>query len=475
MPNPDAITRGYQNAKSVLRRNTVNALGQMWYAMPEYRDANVDRFVEVATPVMRGAQRRQSQLTAAYHRGISAMRGDDIPMALLPPDVVDNPRDGVALEAVMRRPANDVYKALAREKSMTDAVEAGRRRLANIAETNLQLVSTKQSDFRLSKGGYRYYRRVLTGAENCALCIIASTQRYTVGDLMPIHPACDCTVDSVDANFDPGQVLDPETLERTHGMVAEFAGVSDRSATGYSELIVNTSNSELGPILDWRKRYDRESLSVAERILGVAQDTEPGLTSLFSELSQQNQAEMVDLEFRLKTRERLYEKVRDKVADEKINPGDVVISDANRYTMVVSGDRYGATVRNVVNELGDQGYQLRVKNYWQPNAEYKGVNIAGLTPEKTRFELQFHTPQSHEVKQQGHALYEIQRSASSSPAQKESAGREMVRLWDQVTAPRDLDLVPDPREGVYSSALKAQRAEIMFGTGSPQHLEALRE
>ena len=73
---------------------------------------------------------------------------------------------------------------------------------------------------------------------------------------MPIHPGCDCSVDRVDANFDPGQVIDPSTLEGTHGQVAEFAGIADRGgrAPDYRELIVTSENGELGPVLRWRNQ-----------------------------------------------------------------------------------------------------------------------------------------------------------------------------------------------------------------------------
>jgi hypothetical protein len=174
-------------------------------------------------------------------------------MALIGADEIRSPR-GVDPEVLYQRPATTLYTALSEGKTMTAAVIAGFDRLRSIVKTDQQLVVTRQSQESLRRGGYTYYRRVLTGLENCALCSIASTQRYRVGDLMPIHPACDCTVDQVDAGFDPGQVIDPELLERTHGHVAELEGIADRGGRNpdYRELVVTSENGELGPVIRWR-------------------------------------------------------------------------------------------------------------------------------------------------------------------------------------------------------------------------------
>ena len=64
------------------------------------------------------------------------------------------------------------------------------------------------------------FRRVvhpeLSKSGSCGLCIVASTMKYTRGDLLPIHAGCNCeTVEiyNIDGRIiDPGQQINEEDL-----------------------------------------------------------------------------------------------------------------------------------------------------------------------------------------------------------------------------------------------------------------------
>src|SRR3546814_20241866 len=90
--------------------------------------------------------------------------------------------------------------------SLAEAVRAGGNRLRSIAATNLQLAKTHTA---ARMGRAPFYRRVLTGAENCALCVLASTQRDRLWDLLPLHPGVACNVEETIA-ANPPQVHNPE-------------------------------------------------------------------------------------------------------------------------------------------------------------------------------------------------------------------------------------------------------------------------
>lgn len=96
--------------------------------------------------------------------------------------------------------------------------------------------------------------RELYGEYDCALCMVASTQRYHKRDLAPIHPGCDCIVKTVTADYDPGQVIDEERLERIHDLVEEAVGRADRSgrAVDYRKIIIANDHGEIGPVLGFR-------------------------------------------------------------------------------------------------------------------------------------------------------------------------------------------------------------------------------
>lgn len=253
MPSPDQITRAYQATVERLRRDTVSAVESLWYNLPNYRDADVARFKSVAIPLVQGAQSQVAALTAGYQSQVLREVDVNVPMVMLPTDRVSAPR-GVDPEVVYQRPAVALYTSLSRGSRMTAAVVAGFDRLRSIVQTDLQLVKVAQSDLSLSRGGVTLYKRRLTGLENCDLCSIASTNTYSVGNLMPIHNGCDCTVEAIQVGGRPSQQVELSLSDRTHGHVAELETVADEggSASEYRELTEVSMHGEIGPYLRWR-------------------------------------------------------------------------------------------------------------------------------------------------------------------------------------------------------------------------------
>lgn len=236
--------REYQTRRGLIRDAVSSQLGRYWASMGSYRDADVDRFVRVAVPKVKAGQLAIASVTAQYLGG-SVDRAAVVAARKADP------------QAVYRRPAVTVYAALAQGAEFVQAVAEGAARLNSLLSTDMQLAHTTQARASMTQGGYEYYRRVLSGLENCARCAIASTQRYHVRDLMPIHPGCDCGVETVTADFDPGQVIDPEYLERVHSEVERFTGFQDRGARDpdYRDLIVTHEHGEYGPTLAWRRDH----------------------------------------------------------------------------------------------------------------------------------------------------------------------------------------------------------------------------
>lgn len=253
MLSRDRLTEAYQGEVERVRTRTVRAAELLWANLPDYRDESIAAFRRRVIPVVQASSARVAQLTAAYQRRSLAELDETVPMALIAPDQIAEPR-GVPADVVYQRPAVTVYTELSRGATLEAAVAAGATRLKSLVETDLQLVKVAQSQRSIEGSRFNFYRRVLTGNENCALCTIASTQRYFKRDLMPIHPGCDCSVEVLPNGEDPGQVIDPALLEGTHGKVAELTGVADRGgrAPDYRELIVTSEHGEFGPTLRWR-------------------------------------------------------------------------------------------------------------------------------------------------------------------------------------------------------------------------------
>lgn len=244
----------YAAAVAYLRRQLLAYSGAAW-ASADLSDGGLERLVALMVPAVQSAQLSAATLTSVYFA--DKLRQDPLPVS----DAVTKGR-GVPPETVYARPIVTARTELSRGASVDKALAAGKRRLENIAGTDLQMAKVRQSRQSLS-GGPQFYRRVPTGAENCALCLIAATQRYRVKNLMPIHPGCDCDVDIIPAGMDLNHVIDPEALAATHERVEEFGEIADSGgrASDYRKLIVDYEHGEVGPVLGW---HDQKYTTAAD-------------------------------------------------------------------------------------------------------------------------------------------------------------------------------------------------------------------
>ena len=259
----NALVDAYQAQQAELTKRVVNFASAAWLASPSKRDADVDRFIARVAPAVRAGQVQSARLANVFVGRAAVL--DDVEFEAVPVDesavVVYR---GTPAEVVYRRPAVTTYTALSQGAAFDAAVAEGARRLIGLVSTDLQQARNRQMTAALGGSGYRYFIRYLTGAEDCALCTIASTQRYTRGDLMPIHPGCDCGVKPLQSRRDPGQVINQDLLDATHAEIEHHLGSSDRGArvlpggagqdglSDYTDLLITREHGELGPTLVWR-------------------------------------------------------------------------------------------------------------------------------------------------------------------------------------------------------------------------------
>ena len=257
MPDLDSLNRlteAYDGQVHAIRQQ-ITAFGQAyWDSLPHYGASAIEDMIEAITPRVTAGQLRIADLTRAYLARCADELGWKV---VLPPIDQDEIRDarGVDPRVVYRRPAVDVYTALAAGKPLPQAAAEGRLRLTQLIGGDMQLAKVHAS--RQSMRGYpaegQFYRRVLTGRENCALCVVASTQRYYRDDLMPSHPGCDCGVQPLPPGLAVNQVIDEDLLEQVHQITADRLGVSDRGGRNpdYRKLLTVSEHGEYGPTLSW--------------------------------------------------------------------------------------------------------------------------------------------------------------------------------------------------------------------------------
>lgn len=237
-----------------LRASIVQQLYALWFGLPDYRDAQMDQFLELAIPLVNAGQETSAVATTTYLQMQMELAGGNSDFEVPPFSEITGGaiRNGVPPEVVYSRPFKDVWTALKNGSTLDQAIEQGATRLRQLIETDIQLVHTNTSKRLLSnRNDVLGFRRVPTGAYTCALCLIASTQRYRKFDLMPIHPGCDCRVAPVIGENDTGQVLDQVLLEDIHRAIEDQFGFSPRDAReiDFRKIVVTREHGEYGPLL----------------------------------------------------------------------------------------------------------------------------------------------------------------------------------------------------------------------------------
>jgi hypothetical protein len=234
-------------------RSRLEDFAKRQFTAGQWRDADADRFVAVVAPMVLAGERTVASLTDAWlSQRLTRQLGRTVDAGVPADEVTGRATRDVDPDQMWRRPYVKVRSDLSEGKTLPDAVAAGSLLATQLVATSMQLAKTHtaQRVFTQTKG-VTWYRRVVTGSHSCALCYVASTQRYHKRDLLPIHPGCDCLVMPMTTPFDPGRVIDPDTLAGTHEAMAERFGVSDPSARAidYRKAILVREHGEIGPTL----------------------------------------------------------------------------------------------------------------------------------------------------------------------------------------------------------------------------------
>lgn len=229
--------------------------------MDLHNKSDIEPWLGKSVPILENAFSVAVEVTGVFadiQLGLLLDNPDYEGLPVLPDDVRGKLRGGVPLEEVYARPFVDFWGSLKNGGSIDDALHSGANRLRELLDTDLERVSDITSVEKFANE-HRVVgsRRVLVGAKNCALCIVASTQRYRRRHLKPIHPSCDCKVVPILDFESDDQVLDEDLLDQLHKSVAEKFGtdVANRSARDYSKIMVEHQHGEIGPYLSWRGQH----------------------------------------------------------------------------------------------------------------------------------------------------------------------------------------------------------------------------
>lgn len=125
------------------------------------------------------------------------------------------------------------------------------------------------------------------------------------------------------------------------------------------------------------------------------------ITNELLSLQEEHVSYFVELDQRLKKRERIIEKIVQKMNIDNMSIKDASngIKDSLRYTIVVDDCVYVEKVDEYLRKIEDMGYKVvNLKNKWGDEF-YQGINVFFADELGFKFEIQFHTPNGYTIKE----------------------------------------------------------------------------
>ncbi len=192
----------------------------------------------------------------------------------------------------------------------------------------------------------------------------------------------------------------------------------------------------------------RTAQNLAQELLSQAIENEPKITENLRAIANEVSGEIVGLENKFKSEESLVRKITDK-ADFNSESVYIVaesVNDVLRYTFILPFDGYKKEFEQTIEELEKSGCKVpkdRIWNAWQTAGKrfdkgYRGINITVISSQNQKFEIQFHTAESFELKTQTHFLYRRSRSRNISRKHKSEIIEKLRKSAENVKRPEGI-------------------------------------
>jgi hypothetical protein len=260
-----------------LSGNLLALLARLWASLttgPRYDDAQVRAFAQQAARASLGARTAASGAQEAYLRQVLTLL-DTQPGRGLHVTIPDAPR-GIDPVVQYTRPVEEFRRLRVSGLDEFEANERALRRLQLIGDTDVSLAvrdtSAQVLQFTPEVTGYRrvIHPELAKSQESCGLCIAASTRKYHVKELMPLHDRCNCGIVAITRRQDPGGAINDQSLSELY----RLAGSTKAGDLAKVRYRVH-EHGELGPVLraesdefrgpaEVRRATDRKPSSAAD-------------------------------------------------------------------------------------------------------------------------------------------------------------------------------------------------------------------
>ncbi len=190
----------------------------------------------------------------------------------------------------------------------------------------------------------------------------------------------------------------------------------------------------------------RKARHLAKELLKKAKENEPPITADLQNIAREISAEMVGLENKFKSEISLIRKIADtaKASSQELWQAAERINDTLRYTFILPIESYTESPRQTIKHLRKADYQVpeyKIWNAWRTigsdkDRGYRGINITIISSQKQRFELQFHTEASFELKTETHDLYKEARLTKTLPERRVEIKEIVLKKAAKVEIPK---------------------------------------
>lgn len=209
---------------------------------------------------------------------------------------------------------------------------------------------------------------------------------------------------------------------------------------------------QVGPQAGPRTPVETNARAIQARVFNEAREAEPETTALLQGLEAQGVGRLEGIAYRLKAdNERTVDKILGDLADGAPIEEAAKVRDALRYTFMHDRGTYWQSATTVHGALRAAGYKpIKWQNNW-PNPLNKDVNTAWRSPSGTRFELQFHTPESFARKntagpwgRASHKAYEEYRALRPEETERKAQlVEELTSIWRGIEGPLGDPFLPE--------------------------------
>ena len=168
---------------------------------------------------------------------------------------------------------------------------------------------------------------------------------------------------------------------------------------------------------------------------------EPQITEFIKKQAVENGFKIQGLNYRIKSKESYLRKIESKYIE---NGNKYEINDILRYTYIGSNNKLTEKTLYNIQDMKQKGYEtIKIKNTWNDkNNPYKGINTIVKDKDGFKFEVQYHTQESFNLKNnEMHELYEKARVLEKNSEEYLNLSKQMFDMSEKLHIPKDIEKV----------------------------------